>query len=128
MISPMVSTVCNHVFEKDAIYKYLEQKSLTCTICSFVNKDKSKLCTICGGALEKDIECPVFGCTKIVSVNVLIFDGGIFELIQQKKKKDKQRNQNEEDDDEDIVILNKDYPQKCPLNTNVKQNKQNKNN
>ena len=121
MIEPMKSTVCNHVFERHAIIKYMEQKIFECTICTLVNTDKSKLCTVCGGTLKRKLECPVFGCTKTVSPNCLVFDKKIVELVENEKK-NKNKAKNEEYCvvlDDEMVILTKDYHQKCASNAKL---------
>ena len=120
MNSPIRSTVCNHVFERDAIIKYLEQKSYECAICTFENADNTKLCTVCGGTLTQNVQCPVPGCIKIISTHCLQCDLEVAQLVENRKKtKEKQKNEEGEGTriGDEIVVLNKDYVEKCQSNT-----------
>ena len=73
---PMRSTKCDHVFEKEAIHKYI--------------KDNQK-------QWSKASICPLPGCQKKIAINDLVYDHAMIKMVEKDKNNKQEANKNKEE-------------------------------
>lgn len=84
---PMANNLCPHVFEKSAIFDY-------------VNKSGTAFTGPNGQRGEKKAECPQPGCGKMLSISNFYLDKLTARDVERAKKKDARQDYNDDDDDD----------------------------